>query len=386
VNAELQRFEYADPPTVNPQMTAQQRRDLGRLRRRDAPFEGALSVPGSMEDVWDVLRSRRLGDSPAIMVLAGGPRAIVVPTALHGRRLWDFSTVDDMLPMSFETDLLAHALRMAGSIKRNQQGRVVRALVSSYSQALHASLAQRRTDWVRFGITYSASLKRSALAKMSSASFTSYTAGVKNFVNFSGQSLRVGRLAQWWGVGKEEVQDILGPGLESEFAQYRETLSDSDAGVLVDYRIISGYQSPQGDVLVLLGGMRSSDMILLHAQAVVASPFEGTWGLWRQGSDVQRVLVARATVPIMAWDLTGWSTAPDGSVGRVWSRLRWHPPRKEPNTRKDSAIAERHAVVQGACLGLSHARTGDAWAIAGYLGKSDRFAKALVRAVSSSAG
>jgi hypothetical protein len=386
VNAELQRFEYADPPTVDPQMTAQQRRDLGRLRRRDAPFDSALTVPGSTEDVWDALRSRRLDHSPAIMVLAVGPRAIVVPTHLHGRRLWDFSTVDDMLPMSFETDLLAHALRLAGSVKHRQQGHVVRALVSSYTQALHASLAQRRTDWMRFGITYSASLNRSALAKMSSASFNSFAAGMKNFINSSGQSLRVGRLARWWGVGKEEVQDVLGPGLESEFAQYRETLSDADAGALVDYRIISGYQSPHGDVLVLLGGMRSSDMILLHAQAVAASPFEGNWGLWRQGSDVQRVLVARATAPIMAWDLTGWSTAPDGSVGRVWSRLRWRPPLKETNIRKDPAIAERHAVVQGACLGLSHARTGDAWAIAGYLGKSDRFAKALVRAVSPGAG
>ncbi len=378
---EMHTSAYADPPSVNPELTAAQRRSVGRNRRHDAPFESVVALRGSGTDPWSAIAQLHPESSSGLTVLATGPRATVQPVSKHGLRRWDFSDVDDMLPMSFEVDLIAHGVRLAAMVKRRDRHDVVERFFSAYSKALFESLDQQRSDWSYFGDRYSASLGRVQLAKLPRASFTSFDCAVSTFVRPSDVSLRIGRLARWWGVDREDLSDDGGSGIDSEFAQYRETLSDADATSLSDYRVAQHVPTPQGDVLVLLLGVQKGDLMLMFGRTVRESPFEKVWGLWRQGSDIQRVLVARSAVPIMLVEYTGWSTSSDGTVGRVWSRFQWGPPLKPRSSSHRYPSVDLQAFAQGACLGLSHARTGDAWALAGYLGKSHRSARTLARAV-----
>lgn len=372
---------YADPPAVNPELTASQRRSTGRDRHHDAPFESVVALGGSGTDPWSAIAELHPEKSSGLVVLATGPRATVRPVSKHGVRRWDFSDVDDMLPMSFEVDLIAHGVQLAAMVKRRDRHKLVERFFSAYSKALFESLDQQRSDWSYFGDGYSASLGRAQSAKMPRASLTSFDCAVSTFVRPSDVSLRIGRLARWWGVDRTDLSDDGGSGVGLEFAQYRETLSDADASALSGYRVVDHVGAPHGDVVVLLVGGQKGDLVLMHGRTVRESPFERVWGLWRQGSDIQRVLVARSAVTIMPVEYTGWSTSSDGTVGRVWSRLQWGPTPDSRNSSHRHPSVHLQAIAQGACLGLSHARTGDAWALAGYLGKSHRGAHTLARAV-----
>jgi hypothetical protein len=378
---EAQVNTYADPPSINPELTAQQRQLAGRARRREMPWESVVQLTGSSTDPWAAVEELRPEMSSGLVVLVGGPRAMVHPVVDRGVRYWDFMDVDDMLPMSFEVDLIGHGVRLAAMVRRRDRRELVEQFCSAYSKALFASLAKRRSDWAFFGNEYSASLGRGQLAKMPTTTLISTDSAVSVFVRHSELSLRAGRLARWWGVDRDGIDDGGVFGFESEFAQFRETLSDSSAAALADYRVVQSVANPQGDVVVLLVGAQKSDLLLMHGRAVRESPFERRWGLWRQGSDIQRVLVARSSLPVMPWEFTGWSTSPDGIVGRVWSRLRWSASAEAQQGAHPGPRVDLHAVAQGACLGLAHARTGDAWALAGYLGKSNRSARTLARAV-----
>jgi hypothetical protein len=92
---------------------------------------------------------------------------------------------------------------------------------------------------------------------------------------------------------------------------------------------------------------------------------------------VQRVLLAREMVPLVPCELTGWSNSADGATSRAWSRARMSL--KSP----DLGGARKRARRLGSALGLLHASGSDAAMLAGYLGDSPRFVKAVGDAVRS---
>lgn len=334
---------YADPPASDPSLGHEERRRQARARRDEIHFDEALAGDATGFVVWccaDALDA------------VEGPRGVII----------DAAHVDDALPGPWEADLLALAR------SRELSGRAVEAMAEGYQGAV-AALADQPLHAVR-----AEALRRShRLAEgVASGSAQSPVAAVRTLVTNDGR-LRPDRLARRWQA------EALPPGdIGAELAQYRESLPEPVSRLLGQYRVADALVGEAGQLMVLMSrGPEGDDVILLDATPASPSSREGDFGAWRDGSDVQRVLLAREAVPLVPAEFAGWSTSADGSVARVWSRAR------ASKSGLDLGSKRTGARRMGAALGLLHAASGDAQSIAGYLGRSKRFPAAVRAAVAA---
>lgn len=334
---------YADPPRADPDRGRVERREAGRARRSEVSFAEALAGNASGYVVW---------------MCADALDAVEGP---HGPVI-DANAVDDALPGPWEADILDLARRHGAT------GRAAQALAEGYQRAI-AAVAEEPLHATR-----PLALRRShrLVAAVDPTAAQSSAAAVRRLVS-PGLRLRRDRVARRWGSDAEPSGE-LGP----ELAQYRESLPESVARLVAQYRVADALVGAQGRLAVLMSrGADGDDVILLEAAAAAPSTREEAFGAWRDGSDVQRVLLAREVVPLVPAELAGWSTSADGATARVWSRAR--AARATPDWGGGRGAAGR----LGAALGLLHGLGGDAAFIAGYLGHSRRFPAAVRAAVSS---
>jgi uncharacterized protein (DUF2252 family) len=167
-------------------------------------------------------------------------------------------------------------------------------------------------------------------------------------------------------------------------ADYRATVSD-DRGLLLDrYRIV--------DVAHRVGGVGSvgtrcwiclmeasdhaeGDRIVLQvkeAQASVLEPYAGASAHVHHG----RRVVAGQRVSQGETDIfLGWC---EGRSGRqYYVRQLWDQKGRSDLTKMDHRNLSYHGALCGWALARAHARSGDAVQISAYLGKRDRFDRAL---------
>lgn len=336
---------YADPPQSDPELGRAERRARARALRESVDFAQALDERATGFVVWmcaDAL--------DAVMGPAGG-----VIDAVH---------VDDSLPGPWEMDLLDLA-------RGARSARAVEALAEGYQQGVAAVAAEplhaARAEALR--------RSRRLAESVAPAAVHSAQTAARRFVA-PGCVLRRDRAEAWWGTRVGPA-----PDLGSEMAQYRESLPEADARLLAQYRVADAIAGVDGHLLVLLGrGSDGDDVVLLEAAPALASTREESFGAWRGGSDVQRVLLAREAVPLVPAEYAGWSTSPDGSIARVWSRMR------AATARPDLGGPRASARRLGAALGLLHAASGDAASLAGYIGHSRRFPIAVRESIAGARG
>lgn len=339
---------YADPVVLDPVQSAKERRDAGRALRDERPFAVALAQAESMSVTGIV-----------VPLVAATPDSFGPVDTGFGAAVLDVLDVDDALPGPWEWDLLLLARGVKGAP-------AVRALAEGY-QAGVAAIAGRPLHAARDeAADIGGRLARGLRGENAS--------GAEALLVASGPRLRPGRVAERWGV---PVSAPLGD-VTRELAQYRESVSEPVAALLAHYRVADALAAEDGRLIALLahGSAPHRDVILLEATAVGPSPLEPLVGAWREGSDIQRVLLARESLPLVPQAMQGWSTSPDGSVARVWARARALPGRAP-----DLGGRRKRAASMGTVLGLIHAAGGDANALHGYLGRSRRFGDALVDAV-----
>ena len=337
---------YADPPQSDPDLDRSERKARARERRDEVGFAEALGSAGTGYAVWMCAEALDAVASPAGIAL----------DAVH---------VDDCLPGPWESDLLDLAAR------GQMGGREAEAMAEGYQQGV-AAVAAEPLHAARAG----ALRKSRALAdKVAPDAAQSPATAVRRLVA-PGARLRRDRAEARWGGSVDTVAD-----LGSEMAQYRESLPEAQSRLLAQYRVADALGGEGGRLLVLLArGSDGDDVLLLEASAAEPSSREESFGAWRDGSDVQRVLLAREAVPLVPAEFAGWSTSADGSVARVWSRAQAATARLDLGGRRASARR------LGAALGLLHAANGDAASLAGYLGHSRRFSAAVREAVRADRG
>ena len=174
--------------------------------------------------------------------------------------------------------------------------------------------------------------------------------------------------------------------LAAVFADYRETLLPDRRHLLDGYQHVHTARKVVGVGSVgtrawigLLIGRDENDPLFLQvkeAQPSVLEPFTAPTEYETQG---QRVVEGQRLTQAASDLFLGWlsATGPDGKKRDFYVRQLWD--------QKGSAIIELmsprtmaiYAQICGGILARAHARTGDRIAIAGYLGRSDRFDKAI---------
>ncbi|MFM1966450.1 MAG: hypothetical protein RL134_2175 [Actinomycetota bacterium] len=337
---------YADPPQSDPSLGRDQRRESARALRDEIDFAQALRTSGTGYVVW---------------MCADALDAVAGPTGV----VLDAAHVDDCLPGPWEADLIDLALR------QDMGARAVEAMAEGYQQGVAAIAAEplhsARTEALRRSRRLADGVEADGAQSPNTAARRLVAPGAR---------LRRDRVEARWGCAVGDVGD-----LGSEVAQYRESLPEADARLLAQYRVADALVGEDGHLLVLLArGSDSDDVLLLEAAPALPSTREDSFGAWRDGSDVQRVLLAREAVPLVPAEFAGWSTSADGAVARVWSRARAATERPDLGGRR--ARARRLGVT----LGMLHAANSDAVSLAGYLGHSRRFPAAVRDAVREARG
>lgn len=336
---------YADPPRI-PTSSFAEREHVGRRRRKEIGFEAAFAQASSGITVWLV-----------------GPAgtASISPVAQPGGVVLDVLDVDDALPGPWEADVLALAREVAA-----QSGvRVVPDLAEGYRRAIN-TLAREPLHAQHERALMVAGRGVPDVAGVSAAAATLRLASAGDE-----PALLRDRVAKRWDA---PVADAL--NAEREFAHYRETVAEPVAQLVSQYRVADAVSDETGRLMVLLA-RQSGDVILLEAVPSGPTPLESALGAWRHGSDLQRVLLARETLPLVPAEMLGWTTSADGTVARVWGRARSAP----KGEKVDFGGRRRRARALGGALGLLHGRTGDAAMLSGFLGMTPKFGDALAAAV-----
>jgi len=170
--------------------------------------------------------------------------------------------------------------------------------------------------------------------------------------------------------------------VEEVLARYRSTLSDERRDLLDRYRAQDAARKVVGVgsvgtrcYVVLLLGDRHDDPLLLQVKQAIPSVLEPYAGRSRYRHPGHRVVNGQRLLQTASDIFLGW--AGDGA-SRYYIRQLWDMKGSINLETLDPADFVPYARLCGWVLARAHARSGDAAAISGYLGSSDRFDRAVV--------
>ncbi len=167
---------------------------------------------------------------------------------------------------------------------------------------------------------------------------------------------------------------------------YRRTLPADRRRLLERFRYIHSARKVVGVgsvgtrawIMLLLGRDRDDPLFLQfkEAEASVLEPFLGRSTF---GSHGQRVVEGQRLMQAASDIMLGWirATDLDGQSRHFYVRQLWDQKGSAPVEAMDPRTMTVYAELCGRTLARAHARSGDAVAIASYLGKGDSFDRAL---------
>jgi uncharacterized protein (DUF2252 family) len=177
------------------------------------------------------------------------------------------------------------------------------------------------------------------------------------------------------------VDDIDERWVTEVLASYRSTLSDERRQLLDRYRAHDAARKVVGVgsvgtrcYVLLLLGHRHDDPLLLQVKQATASVLEPYAGRSRYRHPGHRVVNGQRLLQTASDIFLGW--AGDGA-SRYYIRQLWDMKGSINLETLDPADLVPYARLCGWVLARAHARSGDAVAISGYLGSSDRFDRAV---------
>lgn len=167
---------------------------------------------------------------------------------------------------------------------------------------------------------------------------------------------------------------------------YREALLPTYRPLLANYRVLGIAQKVVGVGSVgtrcwvaVLTGTEVADPLVLQIKEANASVLERWCGASPYASHGERVVQGQRLMQATSGVLLGWTSAPgfDGVKRDYYVRQLWN---WKMSVDLEKASADELEIYGQLCawtLARAHARTGDRGAIAGYLGHSDKFDRAM---------
>jgi len=187
------------------------------------------------------------------------------------------------------------------------------------------------------------------------------------------------------------LRELLGPGdadlvtdiVRRGFATYRSSLAPERRHLLDRYRTVDMARKVVGVgsvgtrcFMALMLGRDEDDALVLQfkeAGASVLEPYAGRSAYRHHGA---RVVQGQRAVQLDSDIFLGWSTLPDVEQHYYWRQLKDMKASAEIGLLGAKEFA-RYVDACAWCLANAHARSGDAVAIAAYLGKGTSFDEAM---------
>ena len=186
----------------------------------------------------------------------------------------------------------------------------------------------------------------------------------------------------------EELSDA--PGAEAQLQAvldaYRDSLGDDLRRLVSSYRYAHAARKVVGvgsvgtrAWIVLLLGRDASDPLFLQAKEAQRSVLEPYVGASPYDHPGRRVVEGQRLMQAASDVFLGWVTAQgvDGRQRHFYVRQLWDGKGSADVDRMSPRDLSVYASLCGEALARAHARSGDRFAIASYLGKGDAFDKAM---------
>jgi uncharacterized protein (DUF2252 family) len=186
-------------------------------------------------------------------------------------------------------------------------------------------------------------------------------------------------LESMYGYSADQLQEAI----HQQFRAYRETLQEDRRQLLERFEIVDMARKVVGvgsvgtrAFIVLLQGRDEQDPLFLQVKEATASVLEGHLPKSRFEEPGERVVQGQRLMQAASDIYLGWTKGVEENRHLYWRQLR---------DMKGSALVETMtpvvlAAYAGLCgwtLARAHARSGDAIALAAYVGKSDKFDRSI---------
>jgi uncharacterized protein (DUF2252 family) len=316
-------------------------------------------------------------------------------SAAQGRRLvFDFADFDETLPAPWEWDVkrLAASVEVAGREYGHppaMRRRAVLAAAESYRQAMH-DFARRTTLDIFFAPADARTLRVVAAHRLGPAKHPA--SGVHRFTE-----IRDGRLCLAAGgplvvpagrLAGDGDPATLTDRLDAVLARYRRTLGPARRALLDRYRLADAARTVTGPGdagtrcwVVLLVRTGSGDPLFLQLKEAGPSVLQeySAAGAAVKGGPGRRVVAGQRRIQATGDVFLGWARAAGfGGGAREFHVRRLRDGRDAGDGRAMTPdVLRAHARLCGWTVARAHARTGDALAIAAYLGSGPAFAEAV---------
>jgi hypothetical protein len=225
-------------------------------------------------------------------------------------------------------------------------------------------------------------IRRRAIKRLAKARESSTSEGIfPKLIDDSGGSPRIKdqlpAIFHW----KDHAPGEVHPEIRDGFAQYRETLAPAHRTLLDRYEIkdaavkVVGVGSVGTACFVLLMMAGGEEPLILQVKEARASVLEAYAGASVYPNHGERVVHGHRLMQPASDIFLGWT---EGRLGRHFYLRQLRDVKIKPAV-ETFGTAEMALFAQfcGHSLALSHARSGDAAVISGYLGKSDVFDEAV---------
>jgi uncharacterized protein (DUF2252 family) len=186
-------------------------------------------------------------------------------------------------------------------------------------------------------------------------------------------------LAATYGLSPDEVE----PLLRAQFRSYRSTLQDDRRHLLERFKYVDLARKVVGvgsvgtrAFIVLLQGRDEQDPLFLQVKEATSSVLEDHLPKSRYKQHGERVVHGQRLMQAASDIYLGWTKGVDVNRHFYWRQLRDMKGSADVESMTPTGLSF-YADVCGWTLARAHARSGDAVAIAAYLGKSDRFDRSI---------
>jgi len=184
-------------------------------------------------------------------------------------------------------------------------------------------------------------------------------------------------------VNEEQEELVTRSEIEAAWAQYLESLPEERRRLLSRFRYTDGALRVGGVgsvgtrcYIVLLEGGAEDDAIILQMKEAGSSVLEPYTAESSYESPAQRVVQGQHLIQATSDIFLGWNQGTITDTHYYWRQLKDMKGSLDV-TGLDKAGFKTYLQVCAACLARAHARTGDAAAISGYIGKGKTLAKAI---------